>query len=154
MRRPGSNETGERELNENDIINVINGGVERENLFLRYTNQDGVDIVFNNQTEKASLYLRYNMYVYGSNRLHKSVCSERFIKRQRPLCLPPLAAAEEAARQQVIVDIDSEFLHNNQLYRVTEIGAFGIHATYIIPPTDEVREFAEEYVRVQVSLRL
>jgi hypothetical protein len=154
MRRPGTNETGERELNENDIINVINGGIVRENPFLRYTNQDGVDLVFDSKNERASLYLRYTMYVYGSNRLHKSVCSERFIKRQRPLCLPPLAAAQEAALQMVIVDIDSEFIHNNQLYRVTEVGAFGIHATCIIPPTDEVRQFGEEYVRVQVSLRL
>eukprot|EP00978_Attheya_sp_CCMP212_P019903 scaffold56522_cov59-Attheya_sp.AAC.1 len=93
MRRPGSSETGERELNENDIINIMNGGIERENPFLRYTNEDGVDILFYYQTEKASLYLRYTMYVYGSDRLHKSVCSERFIKRQRPLCLPTLAAA-------------------------------------------------------------
>jgi hypothetical protein len=57
-----------------------------------------------------------------------------------------LAAAQEEALQTVIVDIDSEFIHNNQLYRVTEVGAFGIHATCIIPPTDEVRQFGEEYV--------
>jgi hypothetical protein len=154
IRRPGSTETGERELNENDIINIIDGDTEREDPFMRYTNRDGVDLIFDYQTEKASLYLRYSMYVYGSNRPHRNVSAERYVKRQRPLCLPPLDAAEAAAHQQVEVDIDSEFLHNNELYRVSELGAFGIHAICIIPPTDVLRQFGEEYVRTQVRARL
>eukprot|EP00978_Attheya_sp_CCMP212_P044264 scaffold305467_cov71-Attheya_sp.AAC.1 len=87
VQRAGSAETGERELNENNIIHIINGDIEREDPFMYYTNRDGVDIVFDYQMEKAKCY----------------------VKRQRPLYLPPLATAEKAARQQVEVDIDSEF---------------------------------------------
>ena len=94
------------------------------------------------------------MYVYGSNRAHKSIVTERYIRRERPLCLPVLDAAEEAARNELQVEIDSEFLHEGELFRVVELGAFGVHAECIIPPTALVRQFDEDYVRVQVEDRL
>eukprot|EP00978_Attheya_sp_CCMP212_P004231 scaffold9268_cov52-Attheya_sp.AAC.3 len=106
----------DRELNENDIINVINGDMEREDPFLCYTNQDGLDCVYDFKAGRAIL-----------------------------------AAAEEAAHNKVQVEIDSDFLHNGELYRVIEHGAFGIHAECIIPPTSLLRQFGENYVRVQVK---
>eukprot|EP00978_Attheya_sp_CCMP212_P018562 scaffold50946_cov66-Attheya_sp.AAC.2 len=154
IRRAGLTETGERELNENNIINIIDGDIEREDPFMRYTNQYGVDLIFDYQMEKAGLYLRYSSYVYGSNRPHRNVSSECYVKRQKLLCLPPLDEAEAAAHHQVEVEIDSEFLHNNELYRMSELGAFRIHAICIIPPTDALHQFGEEYVRTQVQARL
>jgi hypothetical protein len=153
--RPKPNQPmNDRELNENDIINVINGEVQREDPFLRHTNRDGLDFVYDFKSGKASMYVRYTMYVYGSNRAHKSIVTERYIRRQRPLCLPVLDAAEEAARNELQVEIDSEFLHEGELFRVVELGAFGVHAECIIPPTALVRQFDEDYVRVQVEDRL
>jgi hypothetical protein len=152
-RRPGEAAT-ERELNENDIINVIDGDIEREAQFLRYTNRDGLDFVYDSKVGTASMYVRYTMYVYGSNRDHLNVATQRYITRQRPLCLPVLDAAEEAALHQVEVEIDSEFLHEGELFRVIEVGAFGIHAECIIPQTALIRQFEVDYVRVQVEARL
>eukprot|EP00978_Attheya_sp_CCMP212_P033256 scaffold133392_cov44-Attheya_sp.AAC.2 len=56
--------TTDRELNENDIINVINGDMERDDPFLRYTNRDGLDFVYDFKAGRASMYVRYTMYVY------------------------------------------------------------------------------------------
>eukprot|EP00978_Attheya_sp_CCMP212_P045890 scaffold365002_cov31-Attheya_sp.AAC.1 len=45
----------DRELNENDIINVINGDMERDDPFLRYTNRDGLDFVYDFKAGRAIL---------------------------------------------------------------------------------------------------
>jgi hypothetical protein len=125
-----------RELKYNDTINVVVGGESQETIFRYRSYENGVDLIFD-MVDTLVISVRYTGYQFQGEDSHISEMSKRIIERKRPRCLMLEVSAEgdevdeEEDDELLDVYLESEFMHEGSLYRVSRITANQIFARCI-----------------------
>eukprot|EP00978_Attheya_sp_CCMP212_P019800 scaffold55883_cov53-Attheya_sp.AAC.1 len=126
-----------RELKYNDTTNVVVvvGGESQESVFRYRSYENGVDLIFD-MVNTLVISVRYTGYQFQGD-THISEMSKRIIERKRPRCLMLEVSAEgdevdeEEDDELLDVYLESEFMHEGLLYRVSRITANEIFARCI-----------------------
>eukprot|EP00978_Attheya_sp_CCMP212_P017752 scaffold47783_cov53-Attheya_sp.AAC.6 len=129
-----------RALKENDTIDVVVGGESQATAFRYRSYENGVDLIFD-MMDTLVISVRYTGYQFTGEEHHKSDMSKRIIeRRKRPRCLMLGTRAddgdevdEEEDDNDELLDVylESEFMHEGSLYRVSRITAKQIFARCI-----------------------
>jgi hypothetical protein len=161
--RPPSTKEGieDRQLKENDGVNLVEGTNEREDPFQRRTQRDGIDFLFDGR-DTVSIYLRYSMHVYKSATPPSDIILTAILSRKRPLSVIDSRPEgdDDSEEDDQAVCIEDEFDDEGCLYRVTSIMNDSIEAIcfyprYVNPLFNKVRTFDDKrYVKEKVMARL
>ena len=151
-------ESEDRQLKENDGVNIVNGSNEREEPFQRRTQKDGIDFVFDGRST-VSVYLRYSLHRYNTATPPSDSIVSVLLTRKRPLS--SIHQDEDDSEESHTVCITDEFEHDGRLYRVQSITNDSIAAICFYPPRfvnplfNTVKTFDnKEYVKERIMARL
>jgi hypothetical protein len=135
-RIPFSRVTGGREIQENDTINVVVGGEDRESVFKYRVDNNGVDLIFDG-VDSMTISVRYGHYQLTGPNSHKSDMSKRILMRIKPKYLW-LEGEEEEAKEDgaesdddIAIYLNEDFEHEGSFYRVSRIENGRLFATCI-----------------------
>jgi len=149
--RPPNKKEGveDRQLNENDGVNIVEGSNEREDPFLRRTQRDGVDFLFDGR-DTVSIYLRYSMYLYKSTAPPSDLILAAVLTRRKPLSITVMEGESDSEEDVQAVCVEDEFSHDGCLYRVTSIvndsvEAICFYPKHVNPLFNRLRTFDDKY---------